>query len=105
MSYTDLGEYDSIRVKYATHKLRHSHHATLIESGPGQTIRLSANGAYLCFRIVESGIEFPIGNIASAIPKGSAISGRLQKTTGSRLTTKPTTPAKKTAKGGADADE
>lgn len=105
MSHTDLGEYDSIRVKYATHKLRHSHHATLIESGPGQTIRLSSNGPYLCFRIVESGIEFPIGNIASAIPKGSTISGKLQKTTGSRLTTKPVTPPRKTAKGGDDAEE
>lgn len=100
--YVDHGDYESIRVKYATHKLRHSHHATLIESGPGQTIRLSSKGPYVVFRIVESGIEFPIGNVASSIPKGSVISGRLQKTTGSRLTTKPAAPAKRAAKGGDD---
>ena len=72
------------------HKLRHSHHHKLIQSGPNQTIMLSSRGPYLAYRIVESGLEIPATNVASAIPKGVSLANKLQKTTGSRLTPKVT---------------
>ena len=101
--YTDIAEYESLRVSFATHALRHSHHAHLIQSGPGQTIMLGHRGGYTCFRIVESGLEFPITNVASAIPKGVSLASKLQKTTGSRLT--PKVPAKKKRPAVTEADD
>jgi hypothetical protein len=92
--YTDIAEYESIRVIVETHKLRHSHHAKLIQSGPQQTLMLSVRGNLPpVFRILESGLEIPVSNVASAIPKGVSLASKLQKTTGSRLTKK--VPAKR----------
>ncbi len=88
MSWTDLAEYESLRVASPTHKLRHSHHINLIQSGPGQTLMLSTRAGYVCFRIVESGLEIPVSNVASAIPKTASLASKIQKTTGSRLTPK-----------------
>lgn len=96
MDYTDIAEYESLRVMTETHKLRHSNHAKLIQSGPGQTLVLSERGSYTCFRIVESGLEIPMGNVASAIPKGVTLATKVRKTTGTRLT--PKLPAPKRGK-------
>ena len=93
--WTDIAEYESLRVKSETHKLRHSNHSKLINSGPGQTVMLSSRGAHVTFRIVESGLEIPLENVASAIPKACTLATKTQKTTGSRLTKKvKATPAK-----------
>lgn len=100
MNYTDIAEYESLRVQAATHKLRHGHHPNLIQSGPGVTIMLGTRGGYTCFRIVESGLEIPVENVASAIPKGATLATKLQKTTGSRLT--PKVPAKRAKAEAAD---
>jgi hypothetical protein len=89
MSWTDIAEYESIRVATDVHKLRHSHHHKLIQSGPGQTLMLATRAGYTCFRIVESGLEIPVHNVASAIPKGVSLAGKLRKTTGTRLPEKP----------------
>jgi hypothetical protein len=86
----DIAEYESIRVMTETHKLRFSHHAKLIQSGPNQTLVLSARGPYVCYRIVESGLEIPVNNVASAVPKAASLAGKMRRTTGSR-TKKPTT--------------
>lgn len=93
---TDIQEYESLRVKVATHKLRHSYHQNLWQSGPGQTLMLSVRDGtgYLFFRVVESGIEIPMENVASAIPKGVTLASKLRKTTGTRLTEKPQTKKK-----------
>ncbi len=93
--WTDIAEYESLRVKSTVHKLRTSHHQMLVQSGPLQTLMLSQSGGYMAFRIVESGLEIPIGNVASAIPKGVSLASKLQKTTGSRLT--PKIPAARAA--------
>lgn len=95
VAYTDIAEYESLRVVGETHKLRHSHHHKLIQSGPGQTLVLSTRSGYQTFRIKESGLEIPVTNVASAIPKGVSLASKLQKTTGSRLT--PKLPAKSPA--------
>lgn len=90
---SDIREYESIRVATDVHKLRHSHHHKLIQSGPGQTIMLRDDKGYIHFAIVESGLEIPASNVASAIPKSSTLASKMQKTTGSRLT--PKLPSKK----------
>lgn len=86
--YTDIAEYESLRVKYDTHPLRHSKHGKIINSGDGQTLMLSSRGGYTCFRIVETGFELPVENVASAIPKNVALSVRQRKTTLDRGLTK-----------------
>lgn len=100
--FTDIAEYESLRICNEIHKLRHSSYGKVVNSGPGQRIMLSERGAYVCFRIVESGLEIPIGNVASAVPKLASLASKLQKTTGSRLT--PKVPAGRTAEGD-DGDE
>jgi hypothetical protein len=97
-AYTDLGEYESLRVGNEVHKLRHSHHYKLIQSGPGQTLMLSTRSGYTTFRIVESGLEIPLANVASAIPKGAQLASRMSKTTGSRLTPRPVVEKKQKRK-------
>ncbi len=93
--WTDIAEYESVRVIAVTHKLRTSNHQHLVQSGPGQTLMLSVRGGYTTFRILQNGLEIPIGNVASAIPKGVSLASKLQKTTGSRLT--PKIPADRAA--------
>lgn len=94
-AYTDIAEYESLRVIGEIHKLRHSSYGKLVNSGPGQTLMLSSREGYVTYRIVESGLEIPITNVASAIPKAASLANKLQKTTGSRLTKK--VPARRKA--------
>ena len=96
MEYIDLQEYESLRVIGETHKLRHSHHHKLVNSGPGQTLMLSERGGYMTFRVVESGLEIPVFNVASAIPKGVSLATKRQKTTREKLTPKLKAPRKAT---------
>ncbi len=78
-------EYQSLRVKSPTHKLRHGGLASLVQAGGEQTITRHEDGGYVFFRIEPSGVEVPVENVASAIPKAASIASKLKKTTGSRI--------------------
>lgn len=88
VEYTDIAEYETLLVSNNIHRMRHSTHAKMIQSAPGQTVMLSTREGYFTFRIVESGQEIPVPNVASAIPKRSTLATKMQKTTGHGLTPK-----------------
>jgi hypothetical protein len=90
--YTDIGEYESLRVIQEVHRIGRSQHPSLVRSSAGHTIMLSERNGYMTFRIVENGLEIPVFNVASAIPKGATAAVKTQKTTSAGLTPKAKAP-------------
>lgn len=88
MEYVDIAEYESLMVKSKVHRTRGFINQLQLHSQPDQTIMLSQRGGYFTFRLVESGQEIPIPNVASAIPKRAPAATRTQKTTKNGLTPK-----------------
>jgi hypothetical protein len=82
MSWTDIQEYESLRLKEAPARGRLGPNPKLVASGPKQTIMLSQRTGtpYVCFRIVEDGAEFMFDNVLCAIPKGADLATKLRKT-------------------------
>lgn len=72
-------EYQSLRVKSPTHKLRFSNLPSKIEADGDQKITFRP-APYPHFCVSPSGVEIPLENVASAIPMAASIAGRLRKT-------------------------
>lgn len=88
MSWTDIAEYDSLRLHGEIHRTRHQGRLQIM-SGPGNTIVLSKHeSGFFAFRVVESGLEIPVPNVASAAPKNTQIASKLRKTSPQGLTEK-----------------
>lgn len=82
----DAVEYESIRIIEGAHKLRYGSGAKLVESKGDQIIRFRST-PFEHFEVQPQGIQIPIGNVASAVPKSASIANRLRKTgqTGGRI--------------------
>ncbi len=89
MNWIDHQEYESLKLIKEGHRSRFQGHNTM-RSGSGNTIMLSQleGTPYVCFRIVESGLEVGTGNVASAVPKGTSLSVKTRKTTPKGMTAK-----------------
>lgn len=81
-------EYASLRIIEPAHKLRFGHGAKLVESTADQTI-IFRPLPFPHFDIAPTGIQIPLHNVASAIPKGAALAARVRKTTGGRVEKDP----------------
>ncbi len=85
-TWTDLAEYDSLRLHGEIHRTRHQARLQIL-SGPGNTLVLSQHvSGYFTFRVQESGLEIPMSNVASAAPKGSQMAAKVRKTSPEGLT-------------------
>lgn len=74
-------EYASLRIRNVTHKLRQGAMPFLVEAGGGQTITYRSE-PFPHFDVQPSGIQIPLQNVASAIPKGASIANKVNKTVG-----------------------
>ena len=92
--WLDHGEYESLRLIHAVHRLRFGAGQGQVQSGPGQTIMLSTlvGAGFTCFRIVENGLQIPIANVAGAVPKGSGLGVVRRKTTAKTDAAMPAEP-------------
>lgn len=70
-------EYDSLRIKSATHV--RSGYSGQIASGGGQQIFFRAE-PYPHFAVLPKGIEIPMENVASAVPKAAGLASKLRRT-------------------------
>jgi hypothetical protein len=94
-------EYQSLRIKGVVHKLRHAMNAMLVEATSDQTITYK-DAPFPHFEVQPSGIQIPLHNVASAIPKGASLASKVNKTVGAM---KEAREAKQRAKGTGDASE
>lgn len=78
--------YESLRIIEGAHKLRYGSGTKLVESKGDQSITFRTL-PFEHFEVAPSGIQIPLHNVASAIPKSAALAGRLRRTgqTGGRL--------------------
>lgn len=74
-------EYQSLRIKSVVHKLRHGVQPFLIEAGGDQTITFKSE-PFPLFEVLPSGVQIPLDNVASAIPKGASVANKIGRTVG-----------------------
>lgn len=71
--------YFSLRLKEQGHKLRYSHGPKLVEAERDQTIAFRSE-PYPHFVVMPGGVQFPLENVASAIPMASQLTAKLSRT-------------------------
>lgn len=74
-------EYQSLRIFEVAHKLRHGVQPKLVEAGGDQTITFHPE-PFPHFEVLPSGVQIPLNNVASAIPKTASIAQKVVKTVG-----------------------
>jgi hypothetical protein len=73
------GAYHSIRLKGQGHKLRYSHGPLLVQAERDQTITFRKE-PYEHFLVMPGGVQFPLQNVASAIPLEAQVATKLSRT-------------------------
>lgn len=71
--------YFSLRLKQQGHKLRYSHGPQLVEADRDQTISFRKD-PYPHFVVMPGGVQFPLENVASAIPTEAQVAAKLSRT-------------------------
>jgi hypothetical protein len=74
-------EYQSLRLKNVVHKLRYGVQPMLVEAGGDQTITYSET-PFPHFEVLPSGVQIPLHNVSSAIPKDANVASKHAKTVG-----------------------
>jgi hypothetical protein len=75
-------EYQSLRLRNVVHKLRYGVQPLLVDATSEQTITRHNDDGYIYFRVMPTGVEIPLHNVASAIPKNASIASKIGKTVG-----------------------
>lgn len=74
-------EYASLRLIDVVHKLRYGVQPKLVEANGEQTITYR-NEPFAHFDVQPSGVQIPIHNVASAIPKEASVAAKMNRTVG-----------------------